>query len=89
MSDRITEKNLDGLIKRINEATGNAIEPYTKNGEGEFKSNPGNYHLSWAYGRISCEQMCNEGGGVRRIFGSGTKRELYAELSAFLSGLAK
>jgi hypothetical protein len=80
--DRITEKNLRYLVDQINTATGNPMQPY-----GDSGANIGNYHLSFAYGRVSLEQMHNAGGGVRQVLGSGTKRELYNEMRAFLSGL--
>ena len=89
MSNRITQKDLEYLVTQINKATNSPIEQYTKNAEGKYKANPGNYHLSYAYGGVALERMANEGGGDRRIStgGYGTKRELYTWMQAFLSGL--
>ena len=80
--DRITEKHLSYLVDRINTETGSPMQPY-----GETGANVGNYHLSFAYGRVSLERMHNTSGGVALIIGSGTKRELYNQMRAFLSGL--
>lgn len=89
--DRITEKQLDALAKRINEITGNPTEYSSPTGldSPSMKGTIGHYHIAHAYGRVALEQTMNEGGGVRRILGSGTKRELWNEIHAFLAGLAK
>lgn len=61
MSERITESNLKALVRRINEATGAAIEPYTKQADGRYKANIGNYHLDIAYGGYGgteCTRSC-------------------------------
>lgn len=88
---RINQADLERLVVAINTMTGNAKEPYAKRVEGErLKANAGNYHLSYAYGGVALEQMC-EGGGVRRISstGYGTKRELYNWMQSFISGYVK
>lgn len=86
--ERITEKVLQYLVDRINEATGNIAKPYTKVGD-RFKANIGNYHLSGAYSGWQLQQMVNENGGIRSITsGYVPKRELYYQLSAYLSGLS-
>ena len=51
---------------------------YSKNENGEYKSNIGNYNIGWAYGGCKLEQIVNSGGGVREItYHRLTKRELY------------
>ena len=89
MSDRITQKDLEHLALLINRETGSPEERYTKDETGRTKSNPGNFHLSYAYGGVALERICNEGGGVHRISTGGyeTKRELYRWMSAYLAGL--
>ena len=89
MSQRITQKDLEHLTEQINKATGSPTERYTKDAEGHYKANPGNYHLSYAYGGVKLERTCNEGGGVNSIStdGYGTKRQLYTWMAAFLSGI--
>ena len=86
---RITQKDLDRIVLRINEATGSPTESHSKDENGRFKANPGNYRLSYAYGGVALERISNEGGGVRRIStdGYGTKRQLYTWMTAFLSGI--
>ena len=87
---RITEKDLQGLIDRINIATGMPVEKHRKTATG-WAHNPGNYHLSGAYGgvnlcRTSLKPDCS---GTSDVFPYGhiPKRELYRHLVAFLSGL--
>ena len=87
MSNRVTEKDLEMVVHSINELTGNPITTHSENENGGYRANIGNYHLSFAYGCVSLEQTCNDGGGVRRVFGSGTKRELINEMWAFQQGL--
>lgn len=85
--ERITDKNLQAVVDRINRTLGTPMEPWTRDAEGHTKANIGNFHLSHAYGRVSLERMMNLGGGVTRILGSCTKRELYNEMFAFLAGI--
>ena len=86
---RITMSQLEYLVKEINEVTGNKIEPYTKNKDGSYTTNIGNYHLQGAYGGLQLQQMHNKGGAITTPLGSGfnTKKEMYYKLDAFLMGL--
>ena len=86
---RITERDLKAVVNRINQITGSPLEPYTKQDDGGFKANPGNYHLDHAYGGVSLKRMCNEGGGVSDVINSGytTKRDLYNLMQAYIRGL--
>ena len=85
MSNRITIKNLEYLVDRINEVTGQPATSWTKTKTG-ITANIGNYHLAGAYGLHALEQMYNDGGGVMQIFPLSTKRELYDKMRAFLAG---
>jgi hypothetical protein len=89
MSDRVTEKDLQYLVARLNEITNQPATQYTET-EAGFKANVGNYHLSFAYGGVTLHQMVNDGGGVTTPLGGGyfTKRELDAKLRAFIAGIA-
>ena len=89
--ERINEKDLDAVIGRINEITGNAKEPYSKQDDGTVKANVGNYHLDCSYGGYALSQMVNESGGIRRVIHSGftTKRNLYNLMQSYLSGLTE
>lgn len=93
---RITEKQLQAVVDRINRETNSPMTSYTRtpcdgpNGKTfSFDANPGNYHLSGAYGGVSLHRMCNKSGGVQDVFRIGhvTKRELYNHMHAFLCGL--
>lgn len=88
MTQRITEKDLQGRIDWLNKLTGNPKQPYNQRFEGgEFTANPGNYHLDSAYGGYGLQQMC-EGGGTRKIIGGFyPKRELYVLLNAYIDGI--
>jgi len=85
----ITQKHLDALCERLNEATENPLATYTKSEEGKFTANIGNYHLSGAYGGWALYQICNEGGGVHDIFSAGhiTKPKLWDLMHAYLKGI--
>ena len=85
---RITEKDLQGVVDRINRVTKSPEATYTKI-DGKYKANVGNYHLSYAYGGVSLHRINNEGGGISDVFRCGhvPKRELYQRMQAFISGL--
>ena len=88
MSNRITQKDLESLVKIVNKTTGHAPEPYTQK-DGKFTANIGTYLLDYAYGGVKLVQLVSDGGGITTISsgGYGTKRELYNWLRAFLAGL--
>ena len=86
--ERISEKQLNAVVKRINEVTDSPEAAYTNNGRGKLKANVGNYHLEFAYGRVGLARMVNESGGVTMIFNGGTKRELFDQMHAFLTGFS-
>ena len=84
---RITLKQLESLVDRINEVKKTPMKPWeTKCGK--YKSNIGNYHLDFAYGGVAMYQMVNDCGAVEDIFRCGhtTKRDLYNRLDSFLIG---
>ena len=82
---RITEKQLQLLVDRINTACGHPLAAYSGG-----QPNALNYHLSFAYGGVSLHQMGANGGGTRDVFSCGhmPKRNLYDLMSAYLSGLS-
>lgn len=89
MRERITQKNLQAVIDRINRITDSPETPYTKTPEGKFIPNLGNYHLSMAYGGYNLHRIDNDSGGVTCPLGTGhvTKKELYKLMHAFINGL--
>lgn len=90
MSNRITQRDIEILVDRINEATDSPMEYCDRSTETPFKSHIGHYHLDYAYGGVRLSRVMNEGGGINVIStgGFGTKRELYNWMQAFLSGIA-
>ena len=87
--DRITDATLRAIALRINKAMGSPEEPYTKNPDGSFHANPGNYHISGAYGGVCLHRMYNTAGGVSDVFSGGyaPKRSLAERMYAFLKGI--
>lgn len=84
--ERITQKDLENRVQRLNELKGYPIEPYTQDVNGKHRANANNYHLSGAYGGVKLVQMC-ETGGCRDIStgGYGTKRELYNIINSMIN----
>jgi hypothetical protein len=84
MSNRITDKNLDGLCDVINRVTGSPESPYV-----DGVCQIGNYHIGSAYGGVSLQRMSNASGGVTEPLYCGytTKRDLWNRMHAFLKGL--
>ena len=78
MSDRITQKDLENLLARINEKAG-------FKGKIEYGTS-GAYILSYAYGGVKLEQYV-QGGGVRTVStnGYGTKRQLFNFMQGMLA----
>jgi hypothetical protein len=86
---RITERDLEGLVGRINRMTKSPLTPYLKHADGKFTAWIGNYHISHAYGGVCLHRMVNEGGGVRDVLMCGhvPRRELYTAMHAYILGL--
>lgn len=87
--DRITDKHLDALAKRLNTLTNSPQDAYRRDENGRTRANVGNYHISHAYGGVCLHRMGNEGGGVSTPLSSGhiPKRALYNEMHAFIRGI--
>jgi len=88
--ERITQKDLEYLVKRINEVTNSTQASYSPVNRGKgLKANIGNYHLSYAYGGVQLVRMVNEAGGIETISRPChvPKRELYNWMRAFIAGL--
>ena len=88
MSNRITEKQLQAVVDRLNRLTGSPAVPYTKEGD-RYVAQIGCYHLSHAYGGVCLHRMFNDGGGVTSPLSTGhvSKRELLGLLHAFVNGI--
>lgn len=85
---RITIKDLENLQERINAAAGAPIQHSTKGKDGRYRSNPGHYHLSGAYGGWQLQKITSEGGACEHVtYGYVPKKELYYQMQTFLVGL--
>jgi len=84
MTNRVTEKQLQAIVDRINKITNSPASPYI-----DGKAQIGHYHISHAYGGVCLHRMRNDGGGVSDTFQCGhvTKRELADQLYAFIAGI--
>ena len=80
---RISQKDLENVVSRINRVMGTPAQPYV-NGEPQAHC----YHLSHEYRGYALHQMCSTGSGVRDVFGGHLpKRDLYDRMQAFLAGV--
>jgi len=85
---RVTEKQLESVVHRINIITNSPQTTYTRSITGNYKANIGNYHLDHAYGGVALHRMHSDGGGVEDIFGGHySKRELLNRMFAFIKGI--
>lgn len=84
---RITIKDIEMRLQYINELTKSPLTTYTKDKDGKFIANIGNFHIYRAYGSIGVHRISNKGGGVETIIGLGTKKECYNELNALIKGI--
>lgn len=74
----ITNKDLEGLVKTINEITNSPTEGYK----------PNQYMLDGAYGGWKLVRKCADNTGIHEITsGYVSKRDLYNRLQAILIGL--
>jgi len=90
MSNRVTYKDLQNIVDRINRMTNSPMQPYVKEADGKFTAQIGNYHLSHAYGGVSLHRMVNtSGGGVSEQLYCDyvPKRELQSLLWAYIRGM--
>jgi hypothetical protein len=89
--NRITEKQLQIVVDRINTVTNSPLASWEQVTESSGRvrnvAQIGNYHLDWAYGGVMLCQMMNAGGGIVTVTGRGTKRECYDQMQAFLRGI--
>jgi hypothetical protein len=90
MTNRITRKTLDAIVARINTMTNSPLEAYSKDAEGKYRANVGNFHISGAYGGFALHRMVNDAGGVSDVFSGGHQpaRQVADRLYAFISGLS-
>lgn len=80
---RITKKDLECVVDRINRMKNLPLTPYTRTKDGKFHANAGVYNLQ--LNRMSTIEGCT--GEEVVISGFGTKRELYDKMQAFINGM--
>jgi len=87
---RITIDDLEKRVKFLNRFTDNPTERFTKI-NGEYFSNAGHYLISQQYGGYELQQICNDGGGVDDVLGTGhiPKKELYYLINAYIEGIRR
>lgn len=86
---RVTEKDLENIVARINELTGSPDRMLAERAaDGSMRYNVGNYHLANEYGGVRLERVANEKGGVQDAFNQGymTRRELRNCMWAWIEG---
>lgn len=85
---RITKKQLQSRIEKINSILNRPSTPYSQV-EGKLIANIGNFSLSQAYGGFGVHLMVNENGGVSSPiwYGHIPARDAYERISAFIAGL--
>lgn len=86
---RVTQKDLEAIVKRINLITNSPETSYTKDASGKYTANIGNYHLDGAYGGYALHRMVSEGGAIEDVLSVGhvSKPELQRLMFAFIAGL--
>ena len=87
--NQITIKQIQIQVDRLNQITGSPETPYSKDSNGKFHGNIGNFHISQAYGGVCIHRMANDCGGVTTpIFhGHVPKREAFNQLVAYIAGI--
>jgi hypothetical protein len=88
MTYRITKKDLENGVRRLNTLAGTPQEPWTRDANGNYHPQPFCYHLSGAYGGYMVQQVVAQGSGCSTPITCGhvTKRACYETLHAFISG---
>jgi len=84
---RITIKDIEMRLQYLNELTKSPLTTYTKDKDGKFTANIGNFHIYRAYGSTAIHRISNKVGGVETIIALGTKKECYNELNALIKGI--
>jgi len=62
---RITEKQLQAVVDRINRETNSPMASYTRTEAGRSVANVGNYHLYFAYGAVQSRRATTVASQVR------------------------
>jgi hypothetical protein len=82
----VTIKNLEALVKYLNQITDSPIESWTKQ-DGKNKANINNFHLDISNGGYRLDRMNNESGGIKVIIERSSKKELYQLINTYINGI--
>ena len=80
--NRITNKDIDFQLERLNKLTNNPTSTWENS-----KCAIGNIHTIGQYGYTTIMQTVNESGGCKDLASGLTKREAYQWLRAAISGI--
>lgn len=86
MSNRISAKQLEELVRLLNKLTDSPTEPWTGRGD-TFRSNPGCYHIEHAYGQPRLCRIVGEHGGTSDISPRLPNGELFRWIHAYIDGV--
>tara|TARA_R110002012_G_C11517080_1_gene599048 strand:- start:193 stop:468 length:276 start_codon:yes stop_codon:yes gene_type:complete len=85
---RITIRQLENLVERLNKKTNSPLTSYTRTSDGQLKPNANHYYIAQAYGGTKLEQMCQGGGSHNPLsMGFVSKRECFQLVDAYLRGM--
>jgi len=86
---KVTQRDLEAAVERLNRLTGHQLAPYTKLDNGKHVPNAGNYHLDYAYSGVKLVQMCDEGTGIKNVLSMGyeTKKNCYNAIHSYIKGI--
>ena len=88
MKARITNAMLENAVSELNTVAGTPTRTWVHNdATGHNDSQDRNYCVYSAYGAYGLHQVNGIRGGVDTIFGLTTKRELYHQINAMITGI--
>jgi len=91
---RVTQAELDTLVRQVNEALGRPIGTWTRHDcavcvTPRYTANVGNIHLSQAYGGVQVVETLDDAGSIRALtHHHGTQREAALFLRGMLAAIA-
>ena len=86
---RITKKDIEYGVARLNRIMGENPEPWTKDENGKWRANVGTFYRSGAYGGHCIMRLVNESGGSSTPIMGGhvPARQCFETLHAFINGI--
>jgi hypothetical protein len=88
MTQHITDVQVSYLLHRINTQLGVSVEPWVADTNNVLHAQPGCHFLDNAYGGYSLRKLSSpDGGEVVITHGYLPKREVYAQMQAYLAGI--